>query len=387
MIHLGLTKEEQEAFDRALLSSHLMRTRISIRDQHEVVVGPLTGRITSGVVNVDADADVTRSLSITLVDDDAVRRYAFVPDSPAEGALFADNYLAVRRDTWVPELDRWVSVPVFFGPIVNVERTGREVSVEAQGKESLQRDPHVVWENTLVPQGTYLTEAIRTVLAKNGEARFDLGPPKRRLRAPLMLPRMGEPWMAALSVAEGVNRHLFYDGVGRVRYRGFPRRPVWRFHQGEGGNVKGEPTMRYDLSEVRNTVEVVGPEPEGKGARVRAVAQAPKTHPLSAYALRRNGQPRYMVEHIENSEITRTEEAQEIADQQLEERLQTTVDAQFQALPAPHLEEYDLVSINDGGTWVDFRLTKFTIPLTADDDMSVGFLVKPPRLVRRKGVA
>src|SRR4030095_7109647 len=67
--------------------------------------------------------------------------------------------------------------------------------------------------------------------------------------------------------------------------------------------------------------------------------------------------------------VHRKQHAQKIADRQLANRLKATVEASFDALPIPHLEEGDPCGVYVDGTHLEFVLKQFTIPLAADAPM------------------
>jgi hypothetical protein len=182
--------------------------------------------------------------------------------------------------------------------------------------------------------------------------------------------------------------------------------------------VLSKPRISYDVTSVRNLVEVLGPEPKGPPKRIRAVAAAKAKHPMSAYRLRRNDKRRYLIEVVDSNLakpemewhkahdstpnkpgghvaghwgapsgvkhpsrwlewrhtiiVHRKAHAQKIADRHLKNRLKATVEASFDSLPVPHLEEGDPCAVYTDGMHFEFIAKQFTLPLTADAPMSVG---------------
>jgi hypothetical protein len=146
----------------------------------------------------------------------------------------------------------------------------------------------------------------------------------------------------------------------------------------ETGIVLDQPIITYDLQKIRNVVEVKGHKAEGC-EQTKFTAHADRKHPLSPWSLARNGEPRYIVEVIENGEIRRKEKAKEKAERVLRRRLRAAVDVEFECLPVPHLEEDDVCTliVDNGGTTLrinEFHVKRFTIPLTAEGTMSIGSL-------------
>src|SRR5690606_36310250 len=132
---MDLTGAELRAFTRALRSTHERRVRVSVQNLNGETLSTLTNRILDGQVTGDLSADVTRTLTMSILDPN--HSLNFDTDSPDDGALFMDRMLKVHYAVRVDELSRWVSVPVFTGPITRLDRKGDVVDVEAQGKEAL----------------------------------------------------------------------------------------------------------------------------------------------------------------------------------------------------------------------------------------------------------
>lgn len=388
MIELGLTATQRRSYIDALHQEQDVRLRVLIFDANELPTRNLllpSSVVLAGVVNCDSQAEVTRSLSLTLLDPAG----AFTVDasSPAPNALFVNDLIGVRHETWVPELGEWIACPVFFGPLTGVQRDGAEVQIEAQGKEALHLAPAVLWQTATYEKGSNVVDSIRDLLTRAGERRFDMDASKHKLPKAVSVSRHDEPWKEAREMARGIDRHMFFDGRGRLRLRQYPARPVFTFYakpvdDGRDPSVLTRPQISYNF-DFRNIVEVVGPDPGGKKKRVRAVAEADATHPLSPKALAFNGRPRYLLHRVENSKVKRLAEAQEIADRLLADRMKVGMDVSFTALPMPFLEPGDMIGLvtEDEGRY-EFRLRTFSFPL-GPEAMSIGFL-KRSRMRRRR---
>ncbi|WP_036959117.1 hypothetical protein [Promicromonospora kroppenstedtii] len=77
----------------------------------------------------------------------------------------------------------------------------------------------------------------------------------------------------------------------------------------------------------------------------------------------REGAPRYLVERVENASIRSHAAAKEYAERLLESRIREAVEVSFDALPVPHLDPDDMVSVQTPDFTLKFRLRKFAIPL------------------------
>jgi hypothetical protein len=381
VLDLGLTAAERRAFHAALVVSYRARTRFEILDRDEQVIGdPIQGRVLSGQVDVAAQSHPDRVLQLEFADDG--RRAHFVPQGPATSALYADNFIRVERGIYVTELERWVDVPVFCGPITALERNGHTVSLTAVGKEARALEPAVTW-NPPGPfgRGTKVVDAIRAVMRSAGERRFDMPMLHAELNHPLSLSRSSQAWKVASKLAEQVNRQLFYDGRGKLRLRLQPERTVWTFDTAR--NVVELPRFAFELEEVRNTIEVLGPEPDSKEPRPRVVVTPPPRHPLSPWRLARNGEPLHLVETLEIG-AKRREVLRRAGERLLEQRLRAATHIEFDAYPVPHLEPYDEVALVIAGERTSFTAKEYTIPLVAGP-MSAGYHKRVKSFRSRKG--
>lgn len=400
MIDLDLTASQRDALLDDLASTHSIRVRVNVHNRDEKQVGSLTPRILGGGVQVDASGDTTRQLQLSLLDPD--HRLHFDADSPAQGALFADRFISVEYGIRGTHLDEWVEVPIFMGPVSSFQRQGAQVDLTAMGKESLLREPHFMKPMT-IPRGTKKTEAMKRVARSMGERRFDFPELSSRLPSRASFggwphvqahdekkgdkdkkkekPPATIPWQILQGLAHSLDgRQLFYDGRGRLRLRRKPGSAVYTFKSGSGGILLSSPQVSYQLDEVRNAVRVVATK-KGSKRHLRHLALPQRNHPLSPWSLARNSEPRYMAEVIDLNAARNQSEVTRFAQETLKDRLQEAVSVSFECLPIPFLEEGDLVAVSTPDYRVVFRLNQFTIPLAAEESMSVGFLkrVKPHR--------
>jgi hypothetical protein len=374
MIDLGLSAAERDSLDWQLRHSHDMRIDVRLLDQNEKpIAGIITDRVVSGAVQVDTTQEdaPTRQLTLELVDKGG--KLDILPTHAGDLGLFADIFIRVNVEIYVNDLGDWVPIPVFQGPLSHAERAGKSVHLEGLGKEVLALDPYMLWEPMAIHHGTRTVDAIRRIMAAQGEALFDLPEIPHKLNHTVSLERHALPWHVATHLAKGLDRQLFYDGRGRLRLRA-PTNRLWSFKAGENADVMSRPKVIYDLSEVRNLVELTGPKIDGPKKRLRAVARPNPSHPLSPESLKRNGERRYMVDAEDVSHAKRQYLLNARARHKLDDLLEASVSVSFEALPIIHLEELDRVAVATEGRIFEFRLQQFTIPLTCDSTMTVGSL-------------
>jgi hypothetical protein len=370
VIPLGLSAAQMRAFAADLADHHQIRVRAQVQTLAGAYSADLTDRLLDGQVNVDLQAPITRSLTMTLLDED--RALPFDADSPSDSALFVDRMIRVWYGVYGPALaaigSGWVDVPVFTGPISKPDRSGDTVTVEAQGKESLAMG--ACWQPMTLLKGTPKTSAIHSLMvARAGETRFSLPPPGTRLPATISLGREDIVWTAATSISRSQNAQLFYDGPGTCRLRTWPAVSIYSF---TGPLVLSPLKITYGTPSC-NIVWVKGGVPKGARMPISYVAVAPANHPLSPQRLGRAGVPRYLLQTIKDDSIRSVAEAKPRGDQALAVGLAQSVDATFDAMPVPHLDPGDRVyAATDEGA-VTFTLSKFSLPLTAGQPMSVGY--------------
>ncbi len=375
MLNLGLTAAEFTAYKATLLSSHRSGITVDILDRNERPIASLEAGATSvlgGQVDVDTDAAVSRQLKLTILD--PKKKLHLTPDKAGDYSVFADNFIRVYRNTWVPELDTWIKCPVFTGPITLFARNHPEVSIEALGKESLSRDPYLLTRTVTIAKGAQVHSAIRQLMTAADEWNLSLSPSAFRLSADRSIPKWTEAWPQAKSLAAlagGSATILFYDGLGRLRFEKRNTTPVWNFKTGENGSLLSSPDISYDLTSFRNHVQVIGGVPREGAPRIIATATLPASHPLSPSALARRGNPRYASVVINDPGILRQEKANEIAVDTLARYTAFATDSDFDALVLPFLEELDTIGVQTEMGTVQTVMRRWTIPL-GPESMPIG---------------
>ena len=395
MLDLGLHRADRRAFHRALTDHHGIRVRVTVLNLEHEPLGDLTNDVLDGQVNIDADAEVTRSLTVTFLD--RRRTLDFDSDSPANGALYANRMLRVAYEVRVDAFGDWVNVPIFTGPVIKLDRTDDEVTVECQGKELLALAQ--AWRPMTIKKGTPKVDAIRRLLRERaGESRFDLPDMAEKLPKRVTIGRESQPWLVARKIAESMDRQLFYDGRGVCRMRRYPGNAGYTFNDGDGGDVLTAPQVAFSMDEVANAVWVKGGKPKhgkpknwadltdqekedlrkewDKERGVRYFHTAPRSHPLSPWRLGRNGEPRYLLHVIDNDAIRSEKQARTIGRRVLHHKLRQLVEVTFDSLPVPHLEPEDRVRVHTDQLGMTLRVGQVSIPLKHDQAQSNGYLAK-----------
>ena len=375
MIALGLTAADMRLFVASLSTHHNVRVTVQVLTLDHAYVGDLTGYLIDGQVSIDADAEVTRSLTATIRDPDS--RIHLDSATPTDGAMSYDRMLRVIYSVKSDLLPRWVDVPVFCGPITKLSRSDDVINVEAQGKESLVCPPVKAFYSHTYAKGWSRASLVREIMKTyGGETRFSIPAFGGNTPGPVVMQPETNIWATVRSVnGSFATRQLFYDGRGVLVMRTTPRTSTYTYRTGPGGNVTAYPTINYDIENARNVVTVKGAIPKGKKVPVQATVGLPKTHPLNHYAMGRGGRPRVLLETITDDNVKTAAQARTVATARVNGLAQQAVDVQFDALIAPHLEPLDMFTIRTPDFTVSAYYRRATIPLTAATG-SVGYLMR-----------
>lgn len=399
MIELHLTHAEEKQFEDALISNRQRwRVLVNVHNANEKKLHTLSEPETvvlGGSIQVDCTAAVTRSLSLTFTDPRGKLR--FEVNSPLRGAIYTNRFISVTHGIWVEDMEEWVDVPTFFGPVTGYSQDGDQVTVEAQGKESLMLEPYLATEGYSIKKNTEITEAVRLVAKKAGEEKFDLDSLTHKIKADKVVRPTDQPWLiiaggsrdATTGASKGLvgygdtDRIAFFDGRGKLVVRRLSKNPTWTF---DGDSMVTEPGYAFDMLNFRNSVKVTGAEPSGKGKKpLTATKSLPPNHPLSPQSLMRNNKPRFMTDFVNAKSLKKQEDVDKRAEEVLERRAMSGLDVSFDSLIIPHLEEGDRVRVQDDKAVVEFSLLNFSIPLIVGESMSVGLNRKKAMWKSKRG--
>jgi hypothetical protein len=394
----NLTRAEQDIYNRAITRSHERRIHVKVLTLDGHPVASLTPHITDGQVSVDVTNDVsTRILTTTFVD--PTRSLNFEPDAGA--ASFHRKFMVQVVDSrGIAELEEWIDCDVHTGPIWDFTRTGGECSLTAHGVDRLAmgtvRHP-MQWG-----RHAQKTDVIRELLAAAGATHLG-GIPDRpattghrvtagfayehhkkhhpaehghkafNTRVTSRKPRTDTYLELAKHISDSMNRHLYANAAGRFILRTHPNRPVLHVNH----QLLSDPQLQRPGVDSPNYWLLVGGKPHGAKKQVRAIAQLPPAHPLSPESLAWHGKPYVIEERIENPHVKRAAEARAIVRRHRDRAARYVTDYEFDMLPVPWLDEYDLVSVHTPSGTLLVSMKQWSYPLTSTP-MHVGG-VKPTR--------
>jgi hypothetical protein len=393
-----------KAYHERVTSSHDYDVTVEVLTMNETPVAP--ARLVDGQINIQRDADVRRTATLTLLDPD--RSLELDSDSPLTGALFADRMVRIRHYVDVPGFGTVVTTP-FVGPITKLNRNGATIDIECQDKSGLAIlgcPPYTV------AKGALAVDAIRNIMAaRTGETRFRLptGSRVRTRRAySVGWPDEASPWAVCTQIAYASGLQLFYSCDGYLTLRPRPTGHVFEFGD---VNLTSPVAGDNDFSGVVNYGRATA------GDKIVKYAIAPADHPLSPGRLGRNGVPRYLPSLAELDEPNKPDQpggkhrkaskaqlkkfahemekyraevtsatalAQRTANALLSAGLPTNTNLTWSAVPVFHLDVDDPIRLTTEGGSIDLPFAEASIPLVSGD-MSGGLLrrISRPGRIRR----
>lgn len=358
-----------------LSSSHDLFIRVRILDMDHNYRDDVSDMFVEGQVLFDADADITRSLDITLFD--PFKAVQLDPSSPSPLGIFIDNMVSVVYVVRNPLRTKTWEVPCFCGPIDVVDRDGPYLNLKALGKEKMSLVN--LWRGKNYRNNQKKTEVIKSILKDlTGEVKLDIPDLSPRLNAELKLNRSDVPWKSAKRLAKTMGYQLFYDGRGVARMRRIPQTSVLNF---QSSDVVTVPKVGYDMQKVINAVEVVGRKPAKAKNPITKTVVADRSHPLSPYSLGRGNPkvPRYLWMQIQDDNIRTNAEALDVAKRNLRLGLLAGVNVKYDGVPNPLLEELDIAKLSTPEQQSEFVMRQWSLPLVAGDAASYGYIrrIKP----------
>lgn len=372
MLDLGLQKDRMQRLRELLVTSHRIAVTVQLLTMEHKAVGNLTPYLLGGQLTMDAQAtEATRQVTLELID--PFHKLHLDSDTPDDGSLYFHRMIRVVYHVMDADGADIFHIPLFTGPLSKAERNGYVLNVTAVGKEKLSMS--AVWKGKTYKKNAQKTWVIKDILGNlGGEMRMDIPNLKDKLPADLSVNREKTPWSAAQKVARSMGMQLFYDGRGICRLRKKPKNVCFEFRQKR--SLLSLPQVSYDAEGAINAIQIIGGKPPKSKKKITYRMIAPRAHPLSPHKLGRWGKPRYLPEVIEDSKIRSKKEARNRCRDRLKEVLFEQVEVAFDSLVIPFLEEMDVCRVVSDEFTGKFRLTKMTIPFTADGVSSIGYIKK-----------
>lgn len=361
MIPLPLTTEESRSLRRVLHSkTRTIRSGVRIMDMQERTIWrPSADDIIEGQVTQGApDNGPSRALNVSIYDPRA--RIEMDVDLATGDAVPPAAYLvAATYGLWLPDLEKWVDVPVHMGPATSAVREGRTLVIESQSME--RRAMASPWKRIVVRKNQLKTDAIEELLREGaGQLRFDLPESRARLAEDIKIGPWADsltPWQAANRIAKSLGWFIWADARGTVRARRRPSATAWTFTDDE---VVEAPKVTGDALDLTNHVDLTGATKNKK--TIHVARSLPASHGLSEMTLIRNGALYRRTEFIQDDSITTTAEAEDVVSATLRAHASATMEVEMTTLVNPLLERHDIIA-TDGAPRTRFATGAFSLGL------------------------
>lgn len=352
-----------------LRTHHRVVPEVYILNNSGQLMGNASGHLVSGTIDMDAEADVTRSGKLSLLDPHNSLGLDF--SGSAVGAAYYNRMVKVFYK--IQSLDRTVTFrsPVFTGPITDANRNGVMVDLEVKGKEILAQDGML--NDYSWPAGWSRSAIIMNALnVRTGETQFsDQSNGAYALGAQWVVEQGENLWKRLKELADGMGAQLFYDGDGTARIRPKSVYPIFTI---DTSWLTEEPDLVFDSDRIKNVVSVTGgstPISPTENVKMKFEAWPSPQHPFSPQAIGRNGVPRVIPHFISDDSLMSFSDIINIAWVNLEADLLSCSGATAVSVIAPFLEENDVVTISHPKLYANVSMTKWTIPLVGDSEMSL----------------
>lgn len=299
--------------------------------------------------------------------------------------------IRVTDSRFIVELDEWVDRVVFTGVIWDFERKGPAVSLVAHGMEraAMGSVRHVFTRK----RKARATDVIIDLLKAAGANTADLLVPRLKATLPKDVTvgvRRGKDdkskkgdqrrkvrifqanqedmyYPLAESIGEALDgRDLFPDGRGRFVLALPPKRASIVLTKDTLLSPVTE--RRPDDGEVTNTWVVLGANPKGPKGRVEVEVALPVKHALSAESMAWNGDPRAVIERIENPHLKTKKQARNVGERRRDAALGEMIEYEVEALPVKKPRPNELVSVPTVFGRANTRAKRWTYPLGPGSD-------------------
>lgn len=376
MINIGLNNAQMLDYFRILWSNHRIMIHVHLLNHEHDFIQDVSERFQDGQVDFDAEGDVSRTLELTLADPQKTLAVY------GGWETYLKRMVQVYYSIAPPGGEYWYTVPVFCGPIMSFDDNDFSAVLSAAGKDSLGYAS--VWNPKSWPKGTLVVDIIRYIFRHvMGEkpGHFNIPNRDKKINREFSLKRDSVPWKALRQLYGMLGLKVFYDGRGVAQYRNLTASPVAGFAEHQ---LLSKPKLSFNAEGFANAAWVEGGDPKGDKKVVRGFAEAPSNHPFSAAKLGRNGVGRYYVKAISDTSIVEQADANDRAWEEMVNALTLNINASWDGVPFPMLEEYDQYQIITPRLNANFRFLQATLPLTHASTMSMGYKKKVTKKVKKR---
>jgi hypothetical protein len=373
---------ERAAYHERLQSDHDFKVWVEVLTLEEVEVDTL--ELLDGQVNLTIGEDgPLRTASITISDPEGRLSYGNSYTTDDDGVLWVNRLLRIMHMIFVPKLNKNIYTTVFVGLPTAVSREGAEVGLELNDKSAVSH------HGTLPKSykaGTNVRSALLDILGSTGEKKFRI-PTTTKRTSKVYAMGMGDdaltPWKLFRRIAGsemGWRSYYSADGYATCEPTNTAKYPV------VVNSLLALPSASTSFTDFSNYAKVTSKRQIEERNLTKAekkiaddytfstlrvsTAQLVSSHPLSAYALRRNGKYRYLPIVVQDDNLDTPSELTKRAISTLKGSSGIKGDQSYEIIPFFHMDVYDKFVLPQGVGEVLFD--NISIPLGTGGNMTIG---------------
>lgn len=368
---------------RLLRTSHRVVSEVYILDNNRNYLRNATDALIEGSVDMDSDAAISRSCKMTLLDPG--NRLGIDPNGGTSGPEFYNRMVQIVYRVTSMDYSETYGVPIFTGPVTDSSRDGVVLTVEGKGLEILAQDG--LLNDYTWPAGWARSAVIMNAIqVVTGERFFsDASGGGYFLRSPWSVQSGANLWAELKYLGDSMGMAVYFDGQGFLKIRPKIVAPLMTI---DATWMTEDPDAAFDMSKIRNVCRVEGasyPTADGTQVKMKYEAWPPPQHPFSPQSLARWGTNRVIPRFVTDDSLADWSSLAETADQNLYYDLMYSTEVTAVTSVIPFLEEFDVVTISHPRLYLDTPVSKWTIPLVGDAEMSLNFFSSSSRGVTSGG--
>lgn len=351
-----------------LKTHHRWSVSVHIMDMNRRYLFDMSDSLISGHVDIDADADCTRSGKMTLLDPQQRLSVDFAGQS--WGSSMSNRMVQIIYNVYAMDYSWTYQCPIFTGPITTAKRDGVVINIEYKSMEWILQAG--VLSDATWPAGWSRSSILMNAASMSGITFFnDQHYPSPVVNSPWSVAGGENLWERMKELADGSADNIFFDANGVMQIRPKNRNVVMEL---DTTWLTEEPDYDLDSTKIRNVVRVEGANVPGTDQKMWYEAWPPADHPYSPQALAILGRWRVIPHRISDTSLSVWSDIIDTAWNNLNWDLLLPEATSAVTPVIPFLEEHDVVRINHPKVYVVAPLSKATIPLVGDAEMSLNFL-------------
>lgn len=355
----------QEADIVLFKTHHRISVEVYILDTSRRWLHNMTDSLVSGAVDIDVEGETTRFGKMALLDPQ--QRLSLDLNGVGWGSNMSNRLVQIVYRVSAMDWSRSYACPIFTGPITDASRDGAILNIEFKGMEYFMQGGVLV--DSSLPAGWFRSQYITYMALGSGlVGAADYSGGGGVMYSPWAFEAGDNLWSRCKELAASGGFNIFFNGDGVLQLRPKTRDPVivldttW---------LTEEPQFNLDISKLRNLVRVEGANIPGTDIMMSYEAWPPASHPFSPQSLAVNGVNRLIPHLIKDSSLATWADIINTAWNNLHWDLLVAQTDTAVVPVIPFLEEYDVITLSHPKLWSSSPLSKATIPLVGDAEMSL----------------